>query len=287
MSMCKFSVITVCLNAESEIEQTIRSVLNQTYPDFEYLIKDGGSQDGTVSIAQSFAPAFAQRGIPYRVLSRRDSGVYDAMNQAACEARGEWINYMNAGDWFADGSVLERTAQSGLLETADVVYGDRILRNGDLFRYEKAYALEEFRFRLPFGHQSSFTRGELLRALPFSLKYRLCSDYHFFLQLYREGRRFACMPMAVAVYDIHGISSDWKKNHLDRLRILEEMPVRDDEAIRRLRARLKKKERQEWLYRHFFRYIPSQLRQKRRARMNAGAGWKTAEEMFPLGKDRP
>lgn len=64
--MVKFTVITVCLNAESVIEQTICSVLNQTCLDYEYLVKDGGSQDRTVSIAESFAPAFSNKGVSVR-----------------------------------------------------------------------------------------------------------------------------------------------------------------------------------------------------------------------------
>ena len=79
--MKRFSIITVCLNVEGQISDTIASVLSQTCMDFEYIIKDGVSKDGTVSIAQSFAPAFAERGIPYRVISQPDKGVYDAMNQ--------------------------------------------------------------------------------------------------------------------------------------------------------------------------------------------------------------
>ena len=283
--MCKFTIITICLNAEREIGQTIRSVLNQTYTDFEYLIKDGCSKDQTVRIAESFAPAFAKKGVTFRVLSQMDSGIYDAMNQATREAQGEWVNYMNAGDWFADDTVLENMVNSGCLETADVVYGDRILHNGDLYCYDKPYALEEMCVGLPFGHQSTFTRRELLGSIPYSLEYRICSDYHFYLKLYREGRRFTYTPMAVSVYDIHGISSNRKMNMQDRLRILEDMPDRDETAIQRMKAKIKKRTRDEWLHRHVFRYIPKKLRLKRRMQMNRTAGWKTEEEFFGKKKD--
>lgn len=124
--MIRFTIITICLNMEKEIGKTIDSVLHQTCTDFEYIIKDGISKDRTVGIAESYAPAFAERGIPYRILVQPDKGIYDAMNQATCEAQGEWVLYMNAGDMFASSDVLRMAEQSGKLETADIVYGDRI-----------------------------------------------------------------------------------------------------------------------------------------------------------------
>ena len=85
----KFAVITVCLNTEEKIAQTLASVLEQSCVDFEYLIKDGGSKDCTLKIAESFAAAFSQKGIVYRVISCADQGIYDAMNQAAKEVQGK------------------------------------------------------------------------------------------------------------------------------------------------------------------------------------------------------
>ena len=90
-SMKKFSIITVCLNAEKAIGDTIRSVLEQSCTDVEYIVKDGGSKDETVGIAKSFMPAFEKRGISYRVISKPDRGIYDAMNQAVRDVQGEWV----------------------------------------------------------------------------------------------------------------------------------------------------------------------------------------------------
>ena len=285
--MEKFSIITVCMNAEKEIGDTIASVLNQTYTNFEYIIKDGESKDNTLRFAESFISAFHQKGIPYRIICKADSGIYDAMNQATREAQGEWVNYMNAGDWFADSSVLEQVANSECLRTADVVYGDKVLRNGDLYCYRKPCELEMIRERLPFRHQSAFTRRELLVQMPYALEYRVCSDFHFYLKLYRREHQFAYIPIAVCIYDTHGISSQWEKNLGDRIRILEEMPERDDAAILMLQEQVKKKKRSEWLYQHFFRFIPKKLRLMRRKLMNRKSDWKPAEEVFLQRKDYP
>lgn len=284
--MKKFSIITVCLNAEQEIGNTIQSVLNQTCSDFEYLIKDGGSTDRTISIAESFAPAFAEKGIPFWILIQPDTGIYDAMNQSISETHGKWVNFMNAGDYFASETVLEQIQHSGSLDTADVVYGDRILRKQNRFCYDKAYPLEEMRIGLPFGHQSSFVRRSFLVENPFSLRYPICSDYHFFLQLYRGNKKFTYIPVAMSIYDTSGVSSDWKRNYQDKYRILEEMPVRDEEAIQRLKKRMDKKYHAEFMYKHLWRYIPEKWRKKRRERMNQNAGWKTEEEFFGPKKEK-
>lgn len=96
------SVVTVSYNAVLTIEQTILSVINQTYPHIEYIIIDGGSTDGTVDIIKKYANRIA-----YWV-SEPDKGIYDAMNKGIRTAKGEWINFMNAGDLFYSKDTLEK-----------------------------------------------------------------------------------------------------------------------------------------------------------------------------------
>lgn len=285
--MIKFTIITICLNNENEIENTIASVYNQTCTDFEYLIKDGISQDRTVNIAESFAPAFAEKSIPFRIISQADSGIYDAMNQAVREAQGEWVIFMNAGDRFADESVLEQVAKSNCLEGADVVYGDTILREQELFCYQKASPLEVIRMELPFCHQSAFTRKALFDNNAYSLQYRICSDHRFYLQLYREGGKFVYFPEAISIYDVNGISSNWMLSYQETIKILEELPVRDEEAIRRRKEKKMTADRRTFMHQHLWKYVPKKLREKRRELMRKKAGWKTEEEMFGQKKDNP
>lgn len=96
------SIVTVSYNAVLTIEQTILSVINQTYPNVEYIIIDGGSTDGTVDIIKKYEDKIA-----YWV-SEPDKGIYDAMNKGVVVATGEWINFMNAGDIFTDGDVIDK-----------------------------------------------------------------------------------------------------------------------------------------------------------------------------------
>lgn len=281
---------------EDEIEKTITSVLSQTCTDFEYLIKDGVSQDKTVSIAKAFAPAFAKKGIRYQVISQPDMGIYDAMNQAIGEAQGEWLVFMNAGDSFASKTILEQVDKSGCLELGDIVYGDKINCSGKWFRYQKAFPLDYIRHRLPFCHQSSFTKRELFHDNLYSVQYRICSDYKFYLQMYRNGKRFVYFPEAVAIFDLNGISnSKGELVYKEMIQILEEMPpFRDEEAIQKLKEMQKemlrnetKKHREMFMHQHLWKYIPQTLREKRREMMNKKAGWKTEEEFFGTKKDNP
>lgn len=289
--MNKFSIITVCLNMESEIEKTIESILHQTYTNFEYIIKDGGSADKTVAIAESYAPAFAEKDISFRVISGPDGGIYDAMNQSVQEAKGEWVIFMNAGDQFAWDSVLEKVENNGCLRDADIVFGDCISRSRKMFIYRKVRPLEEIRYSMPFCHQSTFTRREIFNHYSFSLQYKICSDYKFFLELYLDGKKFAYYPNAVAIFDIYGISSNWKLGYQDTIRMLEEMPVRDEMAIQRMKHNLKvaarREYREQFMHRCLWRYVPEKLRVKRRERMYRKAGWKTEEEFFGTRKDSP
>lgn len=278
--MKRFTIITVCLNAADVLKDTIQSVLEQNCVEFEYLIKDGGSSDNTMDIAQSYTASFAARSIPYRIICQSDSGIYEAMNQATQESEGEWLLFMNAGDRFAGKHVLQQVLNSGKLEAADIVYGDRIMYDLGLYLYDKAHPLEEIRFILPFGHQSAFTKRELLIQAPYSQQYRICSDYRFYFQMYRERKRFAYLPFAVSIFDATGISSNTIMVHREKLKIFEEQPVRDEAAIQREQNLIQKNQQDTLRHAKLRKCIPQWIRTQRRIRMRKKSGWKTEAEFF-------
>ena len=284
--MKTFAIITVCLNAENEIGKTLESVLGQSNTNYEYLVKDGGSKDRTLSIAQSYAPAFAEKGIEYRIISQADTGIYDAMNQAVQMVQGEWAVFMNAGDTFASSEVLSLVEQSGTLEDADVVYGNWIDGYGKWYQYKKSFPIEKMVDRIPFCHQSAFTRRQLFDHALYSLEYRLASDYLFYLERYLEGKKFKYYPLAVSVFDRYGASSNGMALAQERISIHEKMKVTSHENLQEIKNQIKRYRRDQFIYQHFSKYIPKCIRQKRRKihkdKMFLAAGGKTKEEMLEM-----
>lgn len=280
-----FTVVTVCLNAENDILKTIQSVLDQDFDDFEYLIKDGGSTDQTLEIARSFSADFEKRGIPYRILSRPDSGVYDAMNQAVLESQGQWLSFMNAGDCFASSSILSRVYHSGALENADVVYGDVVYVNHSMYWYVKPQPISQMPYGFPFCHQSTFTRVTMLVSTPFHTEYRICGDYHFFMQMQQQGRRFQYVPFAISKSGPAGISSDRLLNHQEALKMLESMPVREENAIRDRIKRLNAYKRREFFAVIYRKLTPIWFQEFSRQRRRKKHGWTTADVFFSEHSD--
>ncbi len=196
------TIVTVVYNAVETLEETILSVLNQSYDQFEYLILDGGSTDGTVDIIKKYADRLSYW------CSEHDNGIYDAMNKAISHGSGKWINFMNAGDVFFHRQTLEAIFQDR--EYADdVLYGDMISRYpNDTFIYNKAQSVEALAYRMPFCHQSAFVRMDLMKMFPFDTKFRLAADYDFFYRLYFERKgKFLYLPYCIAIYSMDGVSS--------------------------------------------------------------------------------
>ncbi len=199
MDSPKISIITVCYNAEKEIERTMISVLQQTYDNIEYIIFDGNSSDNTLKIINRIIVNYTNRDI--HVVSEPDNGIYDAMNKGIKMASGEWLNMMNAGDVFADSNVLQNVVDSGLLLNSSFVYSDFIADNGKSKRriyqsYESGKIL----------HQSSIYRKELHEkyGLYYVTHPYIVSDYLFFLQVPKS--EFAKYDQPISINDATGVS---------------------------------------------------------------------------------
>lgn len=221
-----FSVVTVALNCADDAEATARSVLAQTYPDVEYLAKDGGSTDDTVARLEALG---------VRVVSGPDGGVYQAMNQALALCSGEYVCFMNAGDRFAGPGVLaavaeaiERHGRPGLLYGdvrsltghpalgAPAGEGRLIVYPGRLSRF--------WLYRRMVCHQAWFVRRDVYGERPFDPSLRVMADYSLLLDmLLRRKVAYAHVPVEVAVFDGDGISTQQSRR-------------RDEERQRCLRA---------------------------------------------------
>ena len=201
------SVITVCYNAENNLEETILSVLNQTYSNIEYIIIDGGSTDGTIDVIKKYADK-----ITYWQ-SETDKGIYDAMNKGIQKATGEWINFMNAGDLFSSTTILQ--------QMSDVIKpGTRILR-GNIIRIYSKFKVKSVgvtaqnpdlldMFDNTFHHQACLIQNSLFREFGlYSTDYRLCSDWKFFFDcVVLHNVKSQYIDLTVAHFKMDGTSSN-------------------------------------------------------------------------------
>lgn len=207
------SVVTVVYNGGSTIEKTMKSVLSQDYPNFEYILIDGNSIDNTPQIITQFAEYNA------RVLFHRekDDGVYDAMNKAVKMAKGEWICFMNCGDFFFNNNVISDISRH-FSSVADIIYGNTnmITENGFIIDYAKepSFLLQN----MPFCHQSSFVRTKLLKERPFNTKYKYVADYDFFYNCYVNSHCFVKSNIIISTYNtIEGLSAENKMKVLNEI----------------------------------------------------------------------
>lgn len=199
----KYSIITVNYNNKEGLRNTIESVIHQTYRDFEFIVIDGGSTDGSAEVLKEY-----DSQITYWV-SEKDKGIYNAMNKGIAKATGDYLNFMNSGDCFYDEGVLERVAR---VETdADFIVGrdyhySEAKQRGHASVQPGRVTMMHF-FIATLDHQSSFIRRSLFQDSPYREDYRLVSDWIFFTEkVVSEGKRVQFIPDIVCRREEGGIS---------------------------------------------------------------------------------
>lgn len=199
----KISIITISYNCKDVIEKTIRSVINQTYDNTEYVIIDGKSTDGTTDVIEKYRDK-----IDYYV-SEKDRGIYDAMNKGIATATGDWVIFMNAGDFFADKNVLLEVCNL-IEEDSIVVYGDIIKQCNGYYYYDKPAGVERAAQYMPVFHQSAFIRLDYHKQHLFDISFKSSGDYDFFYKcIFQDHCKFQYIPVTVACFDnVGGMSRD-------------------------------------------------------------------------------
>ncbi|MCG3708944.1 glycosyltransferase [Aliarcobacter butzleri] len=195
----KVTVVTVTYNAEKYLEQTIKSVIEQDYPNIEYIIIDGASSDKTVDIINKY-----EKYITYWI-SEPDSGIYDAMNKGIDIATGEWINFMNAGDSFTELSTISNVINN-LDKNTDIIAGDIYYLENSKSTYKKSYGLDKKFDGMFCCHQAMFVKTYLMKKYKFNTIYKIVADYDFTLKCAMNNYNFQFVDFAVANFLSGGIS---------------------------------------------------------------------------------
>lgn len=216
------TVITVVYNDVSCIEKTMQSVIRQTYPHVEYIVIDGGSVDGTVDLIKKY-----ENQVAYWV-SEQDGGIYAAMNKAIAKATGEWVCFMNSGDYFCNDDVLKIVFQKNSFDGIDVVYGNSVMEKSDSrkVRLPVVKSVADLWKGPVFRHGAMFTRLEYHKKYPFkeTSAYRICADYDFIYQLYLDKCHMQFVDVDVLVFEQIGVSANWLKNVMDNRMVVLSYP---------------------------------------------------------------
>ena len=207
-----FSIITVCLNAEKNIRSTIESVLKQDYENYEYIVVDGASTDGTLEIVREYANSDNR----IRWCSEPDSGVFNAMNKGITHATGEYLLFLNAGDEFHDCKVLSRAAEMTL--GADILIGNLAFKTEAGLDVRVYSAGEELLENLRKGqnvcHQVIFASWECLLD-GFDERFTTCADYDWLCRQVNAGKKVIHLGIIVVDFDTSGITFQvkYQKTH--------------------------------------------------------------------------
>jgi glycosyltransferase involved in cell wall biosynthesis len=220
----KISIVTVCYNAEKTIENTIKSVISQTYKFIECIIIDGNSTDGTLNIIKRY-----KDNVDF-FISEKDNGIYDAMNKGIKKASGDIIYFLNSDDRLYDHKVIEDIVKQFKGEKGlDIVYGKvqgenfppNVKRSYDrscVFEFKSKRDL----LKTVICHQRVFSKKELFQKIGlFNTRYKIYADYDWFLRNFNKGVKIKFFDRFVAYYNCQGLSfQEVKSVSLEKIGII-------------------------------------------------------------------
>lgn len=216
----KYSIITVCKNSEKTIEKTIKSVIEQTYKNIEYIIIDGKSTDNTAGIIKKYINKISH------YINEEDNGIYDAMNKGVNLATGDYISFLNADDRLFDELSIERVCKqikNNNSEAIDVFYGNVLILDQETGRANvwKPAPVSRFSlFRSALPHPATFYRkGAFKKNGLFNENISIAADYDWVVRgLIKNGLQFKNIDCLTAMFSKGGVSTDAQSHQ----RILKE-----------------------------------------------------------------
>ncbi|MDN5288726.1 MAG: glycosyltransferase [Mucilaginibacter sp.] len=209
----KVTIITVVYNARATIEDTILSVLRQTYANLEYIIIDGGSTDGTLEIIGRY-----QEKITH-FISEPDKGIADGFNKGIAMATGDWIGMINADDWYALNAV-ELIIGKGAADD-DVRCGNIMLIGNNGFERIKKSKVSWLNFGMYIMHPTCFIKKEVYQRVgKYDIRLKIAMDFDMFLRIKSKGFKIKYIDELIAYMRTAGVSNDVVKMHKEELAVM-------------------------------------------------------------------
>lgn len=222
-----FSIVTVCYNAKDTIEQTMNTVLSQKYNNFEYIIVDGKSNDGTCCIIEKYTE---DKRIKF--ISEPDTGLYNAMNKSIDLMKGDYVVFLNSGDSFKDESVLSDIyTKMNKDDSADLLYGNVIRNTFDGMKRERYGGRVSVKKNLLLGkmisHQVMFFKSDIIKKYRYDESYRITADFNLLSKILRDRCSLEYIDVDVTIMENReGISAD--PNNLQKMRDEDDRTIKDN-----------------------------------------------------------
>lgn len=196
----KISIVTVCFNAEQTIERTIKSVIGQTYSNLQYIIIDGKSTDNTMEIVQKHKQYIDT------IISEPDKGIFDAMNKSLEYVKGEFVNFMNAGDVFCSSDIVHTIFDKQYEDSIGFIFGTYSTIDGKRGK-DVPFVRNKSRYKgMGICHQSIFARSALARKYQFRYDLPVSADYGMIYTIYKEGYKYVEYEFPICIYEGGGFS---------------------------------------------------------------------------------
>jgi glycosyltransferase involved in cell wall biosynthesis len=209
----KVTIITVVYNARTTIEDTIISVINQTYTNLEYIIIDGGSTDGTVKIINQYLERITH------FISEPDKGIADGFNKGIAMATGDWIGMINADDWYALNAV--ELVMNNKSPKGDVCCGNIMLIGKNGIERSKKSKISWLNFGMYIMHPTCFIKKEVYQKVgKYDTTLKIAMDFDMFLRIKYNGFKITHTDEIVAYMRVDGVSSDTEKMHREELAVM-------------------------------------------------------------------
>ena len=205
------SIITVCYNSAKTIEDTLKSVLNQKYKDYEYIIVDGKSKDNTLDIIKKYEPKFKGK---LKYISEKDSGLYDAMNKGIKMASGDIIGIINSDDVIASNDVFDLVVKN--IDGFDGVYSNLLIKDENLDKIVRKFIGGVGNYKRGFHppHPTLYLRKEVYEKCGnFNTNYRIAADYDFMIRVMKSGSKLNYVDTYFTYMRAGGKSTDGLKGY--------------------------------------------------------------------------
>ena len=193
------SIIVVSLNTKIDFLKTLASIKKQTYNNYEIIVIDGDSKDGTKK------EILNKKNLISKYIIEKDNGIYHAMNKGIKISSGNWIIFMNSGDIFFNRNVLKDFGSEKFTKF-DIIYGDTVVKTNEFMYLVTSNRFNNNTLFMPFCHQSVFVKSKILKEKKFSLNYKFSSDFDFFTDCFLKKRKFKKIKKTISKVKSGGLA---------------------------------------------------------------------------------